>query len=95
VVCASFGTQILPWHILTPCDRYIPPKLKHDKSNIKNSENTVLFLLSCFEYILAGVVLNAGPPFRQKALQNCKSTRSVLDLLDTLTTIEQGRSYPP
>ncbi|EGY17972.1 uncharacterized protein VDAG_08306 [Verticillium dahliae VdLs.17] len=49
---------------------YIPPKVRHDKSNIKNSENTVLFLVSCFEYILAGVVLNAGPPFRQKALKN-------------------------
>ncbi|GKT85146.1 hypothetical protein Ct61P_02996 [Colletotrichum tofieldiae] len=40
------------------------------QSNIKNSENTVLFLVSCFEYILAGVVLNAGPPFREKALKN-------------------------
>ncbi|EEY13911.1 membrane protein [Verticillium alfalfae VaMs.102] len=49
---------------------YIPPKVRHDKSNIKNSENTVLFLVSCFEYILAGVVLNAGPPFRQKASKN-------------------------
>ncbi|GKT77572.1 ATPase [Colletotrichum tofieldiae] len=49
---------------------YIPPRINHDKSNIKNSENTVLFLVSCFEYILAGVVLNAGPPFREKALKN-------------------------
>jgi cation-transporting ATPase 13A3/4/5 len=50
--------------------RFIPPKLKHDKSNIKNSENTALFLTSCFEYILSGVVLNAGRPFRQKAIDN-------------------------
>ncbi|GKT50259.1 putative CDP-alcohol phosphatidyltransferase class-I family protein [Colletotrichum spaethianum] len=49
---------------------YIPPRVNHDKSNIKNSENTVLFLVSCFEYILAGVVLNAGPPFREKAVKN-------------------------
>ncbi|OLN95427.1 putative cation-transporting ATPase [Colletotrichum chlorophyti] len=49
---------------------YIPPRINHDKSNIKNSENTVLFLVSCFEYILAGVVLNAGPPFRERALKN-------------------------
>lgn len=52
-------------------DRYIPPRINHEKSNIKNSENTVLFLVSCFEYILAGVVLNAGPPFRESALKNC------------------------
>ncbi|KAK2047693.1 ATPase [Colletotrichum somersetense] len=49
---------------------YIPPRIEHDKSNIMNSENTVLFLVSCFEYILAGVVLNAGPPFREPALKN-------------------------
>jgi cation-transporting P-type ATPase 13A2 len=53
---------------------YRPPKLDLDKSNIKNSENTALFLTSCFEYILAGVVLNAGPPFRQPAWRNCTWT---------------------
>ncbi|GJN86126.1 hypothetical protein PLIIFM63780_009703 [Purpureocillium lilacinum] len=49
---------------------YIPPKVKHDESSIKNSENTALFLVSCFEYVLSGVLLNAGPPFRQGTLQN-------------------------
>lgn len=49
---------------------FIPPKVKHDKSNIRNSENTALFMVSCFEYILAGVVLNAGPPFRVGGWKN-------------------------
>lgn len=49
---------------------FIPPVIDPDKSNIKNSENTALFLVSCFEYILSGVVLNAGPPFRQPIWQN-------------------------
>ncbi|KIH88649.1 cation-transporting ATPase 13A3/4/5 [Sporothrix brasiliensis 5110] len=49
---------------------FIPPVIDPDKSNIKNSENTALFLVSCFEYILSGVVLNAGPPFRQAIWQN-------------------------
>lgn len=49
---------------------FIPPKVNHDKSNIKNSENTALFLVSCFEYILSGVVLNAGRPFRVPMRQN-------------------------
>ncbi|SPN98873.1 related to cation translocating ATPases [Cephalotrichum gorgonifer] len=49
---------------------YIPPIIKHRKPNIRNSENTVLFLVSCFEYIFAGVVLNAGRPFRQPIRQN-------------------------
>ncbi|KAK4241245.1 hypothetical protein C8A03DRAFT_12498 [Achaetomium macrosporum] len=49
---------------------FIPPVVNPEKSNIENSENTALFLTSCFEYILAGVVLNAGRPFRVSALQN-------------------------
>ncbi|KAK3951244.1 hypothetical protein QBC32DRAFT_239772 [Pseudoneurospora amorphoporcata] len=43
---------------------FIPPTVEHEKVNIRNSENTALFLTSCCEYILAGVVLNAGRPFR-------------------------------
>lgn len=71
------------WYVLTPCllrktgtklqlHRYIPPHIKPKKSNIKNSENTTLFLVSCFEYIFAGVALNVGPPFRQSAKKNCE-----------------------
>ncbi|KAI9746524.1 MAG: hypothetical protein M1818_000237 [Claussenomyces sp. TS43310] len=43
---------------------YVPPHLDRQKSNIENSENTTLFLVSCFEYTLAGIVLSVGPPFR-------------------------------
>ncbi|TWU77492.1 hypothetical protein ED733_007130 [Metarhizium rileyi] len=56
---------------------YEPPKVGHDEPNIKNSENTALFLSSCFEYILSGVVLNAGPPFRQKSTKNWPFTLTV------------------
>ncbi|KAL2866337.1 putative P-type ATPase [Aspergillus lucknowensis] len=36
-----------------------------EDNNIENSENTVLFLISSFQYVLASVVLNVGPPFRK------------------------------
>ncbi|KAI1002226.1 putative cation-transporting ATPase [Podosphaera aphanis] len=49
---------------------YIPPYLNREKSNIKNSDNTVLFLLSCFEYIFSGIVLSVGPPYRKSMTQN-------------------------
>ncbi|KAH8174244.1 p5-type ATPase cation transporter domain-containing protein [Sarocladium implicatum] len=49
---------------------YKPPKVKHEHSNIRNSENTSLFLTSCFEYIFSGVVLNAGAPFRDRVVKN-------------------------
>ncbi|PQE16569.1 p-type atpase protein [Rutstroemia sp. NJR-2017a BBW] len=49
---------------------FIPPHLDKDKSNIENSENTTLFLVSCFEYILSGIVLSIGKPFRQSMAHN-------------------------
>lgn len=41
-----------------------PPVLDRNHSNSKNSENTALFLLSCYQYILAAIVLSIGKPFR-------------------------------
>ncbi|TEY80563.1 hypothetical protein BOTCAL_0037g00180 [Botryotinia calthae] len=49
---------------------FIPPHLNKDESNIENSENTTLFLVSCFEYILSGIVLSVGKPFRQSMAHN-------------------------
>ena len=48
----------------------MPPELDTEKSNVKNSQNTTLFLLSCFQYILSGVVLSTGPPFRKSMTEN-------------------------
>ncbi|RYP04255.1 hypothetical protein DL765_010245 [Monosporascus sp. GIB2] len=63
-------TQAAAWLIVREQSWYRPPHVNPDKSNIKNSENTALFLVSCFEYIFIGVVLSAGPPFRQPMTQN-------------------------
>lgn len=52
---------------------YQPPEVGHDKPSIENSENTALFLSSCFEYIFSGILLNAGPPYRQNNTKNCES----------------------
>lgn len=52
--------------------RFIPPVLNTEKSNIENSENTTLFLLSCIQYILSGIVLSVGPPFRRSMTHNCE-----------------------
>lgn len=69
-MCICIVIQAVAFVVVRRQPWYIPPKLNHDKSHIKNSENTALFLTSCLEYILAGVVLNGGRPFRQKAMQN-------------------------
>lgn len=52
---------------------YIPPQVRKNKSNIKNSQNTTLFTISCFQYIFCGIVLSVGPPFRQPLRHNCTS----------------------
>jgi cation-transporting P-type ATPase 13A2 len=60
---------------------YIPPHLDRQRSNVQNSENTTLFLISCYEYILSGIVLSVGPPFRQSMAQNCEFLSNLSRLL--------------
>lgn len=55
-------------------ERFKTPVLDKERSNIENSENTVLFLISCFQYILSAIVLSIGPPFRQSMTNNGKAT---------------------
>ncbi|KAF3760211.1 hypothetical protein M406DRAFT_343355 [Cryphonectria parasitica EP155] len=69
-MCICILIQAVSFVVVRKQPWFIPPKVNHDKSNIKNSENTALFLVSCFEYILSGVVLNAGPPFRVGVRKN-------------------------
>ncbi|KAF2275170.1 uncharacterized protein EI97DRAFT_79087 [Westerdykella ornata] len=56
------AVQKQPW--------YQPPILDKNHSNSLNSQNTTLFLVSCFQYILSAVVLSVGRPFRQPMSQN-------------------------
>ncbi|KAJ5081402.1 hypothetical protein NUU61_009666 [Penicillium alfredii] len=68
------NVQYQPW--------FLPPQLDREKSNIVNSENTALFLFSCFQYILTSVVLSVGPPFRKPITKNVPFLCTILiDLL--------------
>ncbi len=69
-MCICIVVQAMAFVAVREQPWFKAPKVNPDKSNIKNSENTALFPTSCFEYILAGVVLNAGRPFRQPGLKN-------------------------
>lgn len=60
---------------------YIPPQLNVERSNIENSQNTSLFLLSCYQYILSGVVLSVGPPFRQTMTNNLPFVAMIISSL--------------
>ena len=67
-----YGVFNSPGSMANSVHRYLPPHLDREKSNIANSQNTTLFLVSCFQYILSGIVLSSGPPFRRSMTQNCK-----------------------
>ncbi|KAI0012819.1 hypothetical protein F4779DRAFT_566997 [Xylariaceae sp. FL0662B] len=68
--------QAVTWIAVRKQSWYIPPRAT--QSTVKNSENTVLFLVSCFEYIFVGVILSAGRPFRQPMTQNWPFMATIL-----------------
>jgi cation-transporting ATPase 13A2 len=69
-ILICIATQLTGWLVVRQQSWYTPPVLDKDHSNSENSENTTLFTLSCYQYILSAVVLSVGPPFRQSMGQN-------------------------
>jgi cation-transporting ATPase 13A2 len=65
--------QLVGWILVQRQEWYHPPVLDKNHSNARNSQNTTLFLLSCYLYILSAIVLSVGPPFREKMSRNRKS----------------------
>ncbi|KAI0351056.1 Ca-transporting ATPase [Trametes cingulata] len=74
---------------------YTPPAQKDpnagdDKLEAHNYENSALFLVSCFQYILVAAVFSIGPPFRKQMWTNgwfmasmvCLSAFNLVVLLD-------------
>jgi len=51
---------------------YTPFEADPNVKDVSCYENTVVFLLSCFQYILVAVVISVGPPYREKMIKNCK-----------------------
>lgn len=71
-IILAFFLQFICYKAVRMQDWYIPPVLDEDQSNIINSENTTLFLVSCYQYVFAGIVLSVGPPYRQRMRDNRK-----------------------
>ncbi|GAM86777.1 hypothetical protein ANO11243_047970 [Dothideomycetidae sp. 11243] len=62
--------QAVAWEAVQKQSWYLPPILDKEHSNSKNSQNTALFLTSCYQYILSAIVLSVGKPFRQSMAHN-------------------------
>ncbi|XP_053315141.1 polyamine-transporting ATPase 13A3 isoform X2 [Spea bombifrons] len=95
LICVAFQTvafmwvKVQPWYeVWTPStnvcnissDIHIGNTTEHDEHNIKNFENTTLFFVSSFQYLIVAVVFSKGKPFRQPSYKNYLFVTSVLAL---------------
>jgi len=62
--------QLAILSLVTEQSWYIPPIVDPEDPEIRNSDNTVLFLMSCYQYIMIAIILSVGPPYRQPMIQN-------------------------
>ncbi|KAF4083388.1 hypothetical protein AMELA_G00140630 [Ameiurus melas] len=58
-----------------------------DDHNIQNYENTSLFYVSCFQYLIVAIVFSKGKPFRQPCYKNWPFMVSVVSLYIFLLVI--------
>ncbi|KAL4917905.1 hypothetical protein BDW62DRAFT_72569 [Aspergillus aurantiobrunneus] len=69
-ILVSITVQLVAYKSVQSQPWFKAPDIKLGEDNIENSENTVLFLTSSFQYILVSVVLSVGPPFRKPMRSN-------------------------
>lgn len=62
--------QIIVWQSVQGKPWYQRPIPSDDDSQVKSSDNTILFLFTNFQYALNALVLSAGPPYREEVYKN-------------------------
>ncbi|CAO3644376.1 unnamed protein product [Cunninghamella echinulata] len=69
-IIINSGFQLIGYWVVHQQSWYTPPEFDPDGENISCYENTVLFLISSYQYILVAVVFSVGPPYRQPLYTN-------------------------
>ncbi|XP_040284267.1 probable cation-transporting ATPase 13A3 [Bufo bufo] len=95
VICLTFQTMAFmlvkqePWYEVwtassnacnVSMDDHHQNDTNHDEHNIRNYENTTLFYVSSFQYLIVAVAFSKGKPFRQPSYKNYLFVISVLAL---------------
>uniref|UniRef100_A0A8D0HAK4 Polyamine-transporting ATPase 13A3 n=1 Tax=Sphenodon punctatus TaxID=8508 RepID=A0A8D0HAK4_SPHPU len=88
VICLGFQTIGFIWVRQQPWYEPWTPhsssqhenKTLHDKHNIRNYENTTVFFISSFQYLIVAIAFSKGRPFRQPCYKNFLFVMSVLVL---------------
>lgn len=62
--------QVAVWLYVQDQPWYMRPVPSDDDSEVRSSDNTILFLFTNFQYILNAVVLSTGPPYREPMMNN-------------------------
>ncbi|GJN90098.1 hypothetical protein Rhopal_003097-T1 [Rhodotorula paludigena] len=69
-ILLTSGFQVFTFFWIRSRDWYTPPVIDPDQLDIVSYENTSLFLLSSFQYILVAAVFCVGPPYRKPLYTN-------------------------
>ncbi|AEY98251.1 FAFR567Wp [Eremothecium gossypii FDAG1] len=72
-----FVFQLVPWLAVQHMKWYRQPVVGDDE-HVASSDNTILFFVSNFQYILVAVVLSVGPPYREPMSKNVGFIADVL-----------------
>lgn len=67
-ILASF--QITIWKLVRKVPYYTPPIMGGDDSHVDSTDNTALFIFSCFQYIFISLLLTVGPPYHAPVSKN-------------------------
>ncbi|XP_065842399.1 polyamine-transporting ATPase 13A2-like isoform X2 [Oscarella lobularis] len=78
-------TQVLAYYYVRSQPWFTPVHINPDSDNVMCYENTVLFCVSCFQYIALAIAFSTGAPYRKPMYTNTIYLVSVIVL--TLLTI--------